>query len=257
MANEKKPPVAAPVAPTMSKRDAFRKRVQDKYPDKDFSDDEDFYGQLNDDYDGYEKELDEYRTYDKQLGDMMTRDPRSAAFLLDMRDGRDPLLGLVRRMGADAVRALLDDPKKQDELAEANKAYLDRVTEDKKFEDEYNANIAESIKMLQEREASGELSSDELDDAFGFLMEIIHDGVKGIFKPETIDLAIKALRHDSDVADAAQEGEVRGRNSRISEKLRKRESGDGMPQLAGKNRTTPPPKSRDEMDIFELARGAR
>ena len=42
-----------------------------------------------------------------------------------------------------------------------------------------------------------------------------------------------AIHHDEDVAAASEEGEVRGRNANIEEKLRRRKQGDGSAQLNG------------------------
>ena len=44
-----------------SKRDQFKERMKGKYPDRDFEDDEVFFGQINDDYDDYDKQLSGYK----------------------------------------------------------------------------------------------------------------------------------------------------------------------------------------------------
>lgn len=61
------------------------------------------------------------------------------------------------------------------------------------------------------------------------------DGILGKFTRESIDMAFKAINHDANVEDAAHEGEVRGRNAKIEEKLKKASHGDGTANLNGKN----------------------
>jgi hypothetical protein len=68
-----------------------------------------------------------------------------------------------------------------------------------------------------------------------FLHTISSDGVLGKFSPESIKMALKAMNHDADVAQAAHEGEVKGRNIKIEEKLRTKKKGDGTAPLDGKN----------------------
>ena len=48
-----------------------------------------------------------------------------------------------------------------------------------------------------------------------------------------IKAAFKAIDHDKDVEMASQEVEVRGRNAKIEERLRKPMKGDGMANLNG------------------------
>jgi hypothetical protein len=59
-------------------------------------------------------------------------------------------------------------------------------------------------------------------------------------------MILKALNHDADVEDAVREGEVKGRNTRIVEKLRKQKAGDGLPDMAaGGNMETKKPDLPD------------
>ena len=65
-------------------------------------------------------------------------------------------------------------------------------------------------------------------------------------------MAFRAINHDSDVAVAAREGEVKGRNTRIEEKLRKKQRSDGTANLDGKNGGGG--KARDMPDLGALNR---
>lgn len=217
-----------------SKRDLLRERVQKRYPDKDFSDDEAFYGQLNDDFDAQDKELSGYNEREKAFSDIFTSDPRSASFITDWRKGEDPAIGLIRRFGPE-IKDAIDDPDMQEKIAEANKEYVDRVAASKKLDEEYQKNIAETLSYLSKMQEEKGLPDDQIDNVMEFLIGIVHDGIVGKFSPETIHMAMKALNHDTDVEDADRTGEVRGRNAKINETLRKGKKGDNMPQLDGQN----------------------
>lgn len=240
---------------SVSGRDALLNRLQSKYPDKQFDDDESFYGQLNDDLDADEKSLAGYREREQQLSDMFTSDPRSASFITDWRKGEDPTIGLIRRFGDD-LKDALDDPELQDQIAAANKEYVERVKQEGELEEAYKRNISETLDYLNELSDSGTLSDEEIDDAMELLVKIVHDGIVGKFSPETIDMAVKALHHDSDVALADRAGEVRGRNSKIEEKLRKRKGGDGLAMLGGQNQQGDQ-MSGKKMSVFDYAKLAK
>lgn len=217
-----------------TKREKMLARMKDRYPDKSFDDDEALYGQINDDYDDYDHQIQGYKDKEQEFSNLFTSDPRSAKFLTDWRNGKDPVVALVEMFGDDFVDEL-KNPEKQEELAAASKAYAERVAKEKDYEEQYNQNIEETratVEQLQEEEG---LSDDEVDEAMEFLITIMKDGILGKFSADSIRLALKAIHHDEDVDDADQAGELRGRNARITEQLRKRGRNDGTASLDGKN----------------------
>lgn len=216
-----------------SKRDSMRERLASKYPDREFVDDEALFGQINDDYDEYDERLTGYQDREKKLVDMFNSDPRSAHFLSSWKDGNDPVVELVRRFGTD-IKDRLDDPEWQEQLAEANAEFVKRVAQEEELEAEYNTNLDETKENLRTFQERYGLSDDQLDEVFGVLASIVGDGLMGKFSVESMELAMKAINHDTDVEDAAAEGEVRGKNARIDEKLRTRKKGDGVTALSGK-----------------------
>lgn len=220
--------------PTKSKRDLLNERLAGKYPDKDFTDDEAFYGQISDDFDNYDNELSGYKERESAFSDMFTSDPRSAAFMTDWRKGEDPVVGLVRRFGPD-IKDALEDPEQQEVLAKASEQYYKQMTKAKELNEAYEKNWPETMERFSDLIEQGKIAEDDVDDLFELIRKIIDDGIVGIISEETIMLAQKALKHDTDVADADHAGEVRGRNSNIKEQLRKGSKGDGTAQLDGKN----------------------
>lgn len=232
-----------------SKRDAYTERLRKKYPDKKFEDDEEIFGQTSDDYDNYEKEIEGYKGREKKLSDMFAGDPRSARFLTDMAKGSDPVVGLVKEFGVE-IKDVLDDPEKQDEIARANKEYVERVAKSKSLEEEYGKNMDATLATLGRFQQERGLSDEQIDQVMDFLLGIVRDGVMGKFSPESLDMACKAINHDVDVAAASEEGNVAGRNAKIEEKLRRANKGDGAAPLNGKNA---PARRGGEPNMFDLA----
>lgn len=217
-----------------SNKDKYTERLKAKYPDREFADDEDLFGQVNDDYDNYDNELSRYREQEQALTDMIASNPRSAAFLTDWRNGEDPIIGMIRKFGDD-FKAALEDPDKQEALAAANKEFAERISKEKEYEEEYQKNIKETLATLESMQQEEGLSDKDIDTGMDFLVGIVRDGIMGKFTRESVAMALKAVRHDSDVEQADREGEVRGRNTKIKEKLRKSGKSDGTANLAGGN----------------------
>lgn len=236
-----------------SRRTALNERMLSKYPDLDLNDDEAVSGRISDDFDEYDRQLGEYKGREQSFVDMFNSDPRSAHFINNWRQGADPVVELTRQFG-DVFREALDDPEKQEALAEANREYLARVAESKDLEDQYNSNIDASIEELDKFQAEHNLSDEQADEVMEFLMNIFKDAIVGKFSRESMEMALKAIHHDEDVAEAAQDGEVKGRNTKINETLRKRGEGDGVASMEGSNNS---PKPKKASTIFDVAAGAQ
>lgn len=222
----------------VSKRELALQRLKSKYPEDRFDDDEAIFGRINGDYDDYDKQIKErddriagYEADEKSLGEMFSSDPRSAKFLSDWRKGGDPAIALIQEFGND-IEDIIHDPERQKEVAEANKAFAERVAKNKEYEEEYKKNLDQSMQNIEDLKAQG-ISDEEIDSIMQTAIAIVSDGLRGIFSPETLDMVRKAINHDKDVDAASEDAEIRGRNAKIEEKLRKPSKGDGTPSLNG------------------------
>lgn len=241
-------------APMPSKRDALRDRLRKKYPDKNFDDDEVLAGQISDDYDATDKELGEYRERERQLGEMFDSDPRSAVVLQDLKNGKNIVTSLVNKFGMDFLE-YMDDPEHQEELAQAQKEYLERVANEKKLEDDYQKNLESSLDAIDKAQEENGWDDDYVNNGFKKVFDIVNDAINGKISPDTIRLLNDGDSHDDDVAKAVEEGEVRGRNAKITNTLRKGKKGDGTPHLGGGAGSKP--RKEGGSSIFEIAAGAR
>lgn len=238
---------------SLTSRERAMERLRGKHPDKPFDDDEAAWNQINDDYDDYDRRIGAYQEQEKSLSDMFGSDPRSAQFITEWRKGGDPVVELVRLYGNDIGEAI-DDPDKQDAIAEANKEFVERVSKSKKLDETYKANLVESLSEIEKIQQERGLTDDQIDDAMSWLLGIVGDAVMGKFAPETIDMALKAKNYDADIAGASHEAEVRGRNAKIQEQMRHAKEGDGVAMMNGKNGNS---GERRRPSIFTLAEMAR
>lgn len=215
-----------------SAKQTFVERMKAKKPDYNADDEEAMFGGINADYDAYDKEIAGYQDREGKLIAMMDKDPRSSAFLAAWADGEDPVISLVKQFGTEIADAI-DDPEKIEEIAAANKEYLDKVARSKQLEDDYNKNLQGTIDVLGKFQEENGYSDEEMDNGLQQLSTIVGDFMQGKIEPATLGLVFKANNYETDVADAQRKGEVAGRNQRIKEMLRK-PSGDGVGELASK-----------------------
>lgn len=240
-----------------SKRDLFGERLKNKYPDREYADDDALFGQIEEDYTDYDNQLNQFKEREQKLSDMFSNDPRSAHFLVSWSRGEHPMTAFIRQFGKDGLEELVNNEEKMEEFAKANEDYWERVTKEKELEEEYQKNLEESLAYLDKFQSENGMTDEEVDKVMEFLIGISRDGVMGKFSPESIDMAMKSINHDTDVSVAGTEGEIRGRNSKIEEKLRKPNSaGDGMPNLAGSN-NAPTRQQKRNMNIFDYADAAK
>lgn len=242
-------PSAGEATPTPSKRDAFKRRLSEKYPDKNFDDEEAMFGQISDDYDSTESELNRYREDERKLTDMFNADERNAALFADFANGGDPRLTLIKLYGKD-VGDMANDPEKQEEVAAANREYVERVAKEKSLEEEYKKNLDDSLQAADDWQKKNNLTDEQVDEAFQFIVQIASDAIVGKFTEESLDLARKSITHDMDVQEAGNAGEIRGRNAKIDMKLKKSKNSDGVPSLGGKSRGAS--KSQSSPDLGAL-----
>ncbi len=214
------------------KRDLVTERLRQRNPDMNLDDEEVMFGRINDDYDDYDRRIGEMEDQQKNFADIMVKDPRTARLLVGMRDGKDMITEIFRMYGPD-IKEALDDPERLSKITEANKEFAEKVAEESKYEETYNTNMDQSIDDIDKWQEETGASDDDINNAIAQLMTITKDFVLGKFTPDTIQMLINAANHDNDVATAAHEGEVRGKNAKIEATLKQKKKGDGVSALSG------------------------
>lgn len=166
------------------------------------------------------------RQREQAIAAMLEADPRAGAFLRNWSEGNDPAVELMRQFGPE-LREALDNPELQQRLAEANSEYLERLERERGLDSEFSSNIAESLAMVDRLGADRSLDDALLERAWEWLRKVTDDGIHGVVSEEAMLMAIKAVSHDADVAEARRAGEISGRNEAIDAHLRQCAAGDG------------------------------
>ena len=235
-------------------RQRLNERLSKRYPEDVYEgegamDEEAYFGRLNEFADERDADLEGYRKNDEEMRNLLQKDPTLAAFISDSANGKHPIYSIIERVGTDGLKAMLEDPEKAKEIEAADKSYLERVAREKALGEEHEANLAESMSRMDKMKAERGLTDEQADEAMKLIADIVDEVIMGKFTERTLDMALNAINHDSDVATAREEGEIAGRNKKIKTELRKPTQGD-VPMLGGGGRGLAPeePKKKGYLD---------
>ena len=237
-----------------SKRDLHLERLRKKYPEKKFEDEEEIFGQIYDDYDQYDQKISENQKREQAFSDMFTSNPKSARLMMEWKDGKDPVASLIRIYGKEDILAAIDDPERLEAIEEANREFAERVAKNDEYNAQYERNFPQSIQAIESWMQQTGRSEEEVDQAVETLSKICGDFILGKIEPSTVEMILKAQNYENDMAQAQEQGEVAGRNSRIVEQLRKSKQGDGITALNGRNNPGGNAGAQKPKSVFDMAR---
>lgn len=221
-------------APEMSDIEYLRQRTSKRHEGQQFGSDDDYYRQMRADADEDDAYMQQYRENEGMVNELFASDPRAADFWSQWKQhpDRNPIAYMIRVYGVDGLKEELENPDFADRFEEANKEYLDRIAEGKNYADQLQANLDKSLDVIEAWGQKNGLSTEEADKVAEQVFERYKRIHLGELTEDDLDWVYKAQNHDADVENAGREGEIRGRNQRIQEKLRQG-SGNPMPSLGG------------------------
>lgn len=208
------------------------KRTRGRNASRSFADDDDeaLFGAMNEDSEYDEQEMGRLRQRESDMDEFLRQNPRGASLLASMRRDGNPVGQLVEDYGEDMV-ASLSDPEVRKSVVEAEKRRLERIAKEKEFEEEATANLEKSKAARQELIDEG-YDEAEVDNA---IKEIIDRAVRNLMSDisrEDIEGVLNLNNRESDMAEAENRGEIRGRNANIANEMNKRKrQSDGLPSM--------------------------
>lgn len=246
-------------APVNSSREAFVARIKERHPELDDSDEEGFYSAVNADYDedseGLE-ELKKFREDDARLRDIFQNDARMANIFLGMARGENVLEYLIDNFGQDFLDAI-NDPENEEarqRIAEKQKQWLERQASARDLEKQAAENLDKALDAFDA--VAEEVGADEAaqEEAFKKYTEFQQRAIVNDIDEDMWRLFFNGVTHDADVEQAGIEGEVRGRNEKIRERLRNEGEKNPMDMGGAAARSEAP---RRTSSIFDLAAEAK
>lgn len=228
-------------------------RMASKYPEKKFSDEEALYQQIYEDYEDYDHRISKHEETENSILNMFKESPESASFFSDWHNGKNPRIEFIRRYGKDLLEHA-DDPEVMKQIEEAEADYHQRVAEDNRLTELREKNMSVSADNMEKVKAELNLSEEDVEAVFSLWAKIQNEGNDGLITEDTFKMLHDAIRHDNDVEHARKEGELLGRNTKITEKLKKPNS-DGTAHLGGGQVGNKNVMSRPELGALERYNG--
>jgi len=213
---ENEVPMESTSSPTKSKKDAYMEGFKSKHPDWQDDDEEGFYGALTDDAAAMDEEMNGYRTREDEMTSVLSGNPLNAKLFVAAANGTPIPLALLKEY-PEEMKSWMQDPTNTDLLEQTFQEHADKIEENKKLQAEADKNLEETNAMLDQMIADGELADEEeLNSTLEFLANIAAGLMVNHVEKEWIIAAKKAMNHDADVMAAKTQGEIDGRNSKIT-----------------------------------------
>jgi len=233
--------------PAPSKKDAFRGRMSQRYPDLNMDDEDAYYDQMG-------KTMDEYEGYEKnsqRLRESMSKSPAMAEMLLAARDQEDfdPVVWMVQNKGLD-LQELQNDPEYATKLADAHSTYMEKMAKSDEIDNAMAENMPKSIEAINAKAQELGLSPEQTEEVVGKMYQTMDDLVHGIIDPEIFAMLAKGSTYDKDVADARDEGMAEGLDKNINDKLRTLENKKEYVGGSQAPLKTPEPKNNRARNMF-------
>jgi len=209
-----------------SKRDMFMSRFKSRHAD--YGDDDDsVYGGIGEDYD----KLGGYEENEKKIVDAINKNPRNAEVIQAMLQGKDIETYMLEKHG-DSLRDIIDDPEEMAKYLGNQQSLLAKIAENEKLQSQAEENFNDSLDELDA--AAKEMGNeDEAGKAIVTFNAIVDDAVVGKVSKDTWLMILKAMNFDSAVENSRKEGEIKGRNTKIQERKKKRTLPKGVPPTLG------------------------
>lgn len=219
--------------PVSSRADLLA-RARERFPDRTFADLDatepqegaaDLDDAIKEMLDDYAQRQSTYDEKDGKLRELLLTDPGSAEFIQRWVETGDPRTALVETFGDDL--GMSEEGREQ--FRGQLESWRERKAENDNLNQEAEANWDKSLSDLEEWGNTKGLSIEQKRDVMLRLLSIAFNGMVNKYSNEDFDMAWNAINHDTDVATARQEGEVTGRNARISAARRERNAAGAMP----------------------------
>lgn len=246
-------------APIQSSREAFVARIKDRHPDLDDSDEEGFFSAVNADYDEDDsdrEELKKYREDDEKLREIFKNDARMANVFLGMARGENVLEYLIDNFGQDFLDAI-NDPENEEarqRIAEKQRQWVEKQAAARDLEAKAAENLDRALDAFDAVAEETGATDEDKEEAFKKFTEFQQRAIVNDIDEDMWRLFFNGVTHDADVEQAGIEGEVRGRNEKIRERLRGESEKNPMDMGGATARQEAPRRANS---IFDIAAEAK
>lgn len=228
-------------------------RLREHFADKNYGDDDELYGAAAD-HIGELRGRDDIRSKsDKEIAALFKAHPRLAQVMQYIMQGAPEMEAISRVFDPEDLIRYEGEPD-----YDQWKTGKQKREEDMKVSDDRNAsfelNHQASRKAVDDFCTDNALGDEDKDALLDSLFAVYDDLLDGKLSAETLLLFHKGNSHDEDVANAATQGKIEGKNAKIDVKKQVSVKGDQLPEINGGGASVV--KKTPEKDSIPIYKGA-
>ena len=225
------------------KRERALQSLKNKYPDREFADDEDITDPLTE----YMEELEDYKTRNSEtnqkLIEVLDAEPELVEVIKDLIAGATLREALARHIDPQDLQPAEGEPDYEGWTKNRNER-LSKMEERKRKEEELQANIDQSIAQAEAFATKKGMTPEETDAFLAKVDEVLIPILDGRIDETFLDNMYKALNYEEDLTNARELGKASVMNQKV---IAQKEvtKGDGLPNISASGdevKTTPKKK---------------
>lgn len=181
----------------------------------------------------------------KKFNEIVSRDPRFASMVHQMMQGQSFHEAALSQYGRDIFN-LQEGDDGYDDMMKGEQSYKERQSQQKQHLETLNQNREKAKETLTQWTADtfGE-NNDQASDFLGWMDNTLVQVLNSDLSPDILTKLYQGFIYDTKIADAAQQGELKGRNQAIAAEMNKGEESP-LPNLQHSE------TKGDSMDILGL-----
>ena len=238
-------------------RHPLHEKMMGYYPDKEYPDDvsvmDDAHAKMGD----LEQYKTENETANQQIIDAVESEPVLGAVIADVIKGMTFRAAIARHFDPEDLAAEEGDP--DFESIEANKAErLAKKSENETYLQELQQNIQDSQAQIESFAEENGMDEESKASFLGNVNQVLTDAYNGKISKDFLARMYTAENHEKEVAAAAENALIEGKNMAIDEKLaieKMNKEGDGLPAITAAPISSPQPVAKKKTAAEKFMEG--
>lgn len=221
---------------TPGRLSAFRERIRAAYPAEDPADDEtwDLLGEkLATDY---ETKLKPFREMEERMNGLLEEEPDFAGVVSDMLENGVPFRVAIAKYFSQEDLIPVEGEEDYDAYRRVKDERLSAAKRKEEQGAEIAANEEATLNVIDDYCEQQGMSDQEKDELIEYVNDVFTNLLYKRISPEMLAGFVKGMHYDTDVAEAAEVAEIKGRNAAIESKRAsdsRNRAGDGIPEVGG------------------------
>lgn len=224
-------------------------------PEGEYADDTSVMDAAHDKLSEYDTQSEETEKLLENIANAVEQDPEYAAITNLVAKGMPFRQAVSRYLGPEDLTAEEGDPDYEGMETNRQQRLADKAAREALIA-EVQSNTKESEAVLQKFAEDNNLDEEAMTKYVEMVDGILKDAYKGKFSYDLLARLLVSENHEKEVADAAEQGMIEGKNAAIDEKLSLEETnkaGDGLPSITSSVSVTPEPVKRTPTEMELIA----